>query len=140
MKSLSQRLQNDQNLLQQYCDIIKSQFDAGIIELADDDHLEGRYYLPHHPMIIPLKITTKVRIVYDVSVKTGKGVKCLNDCLHRGPINLPDMCGMVLRFRTYYIAILADIEKAFLQIGIQKHKRDVTHFLWYKDSSHPERI
>ena len=54
MKSLSRRLQNDQNLLQQYCDIIKSQFDTGIIELADDDHLGGngkRYYLPHHPMI-----------------------------------------------------------------------------------------
>ena len=41
MKSLSRRLQNDQNLLQQYCDIIKSQFDTGIIELADDDNLEG---------------------------------------------------------------------------------------------------
>ena len=35
MKSLSQRLQNNQNL-QQYCDIIKSQFDAGIIELVDE--------------------------------------------------------------------------------------------------------
>ena len=72
MKSLSRRLQNDQNLLQQYCDIIKSQFDTGIIELADDDHLEGngkRYYLPHHPVITPLKTTTKVRIVYDASVK-----------------------------------------------------------------------
>ena len=143
MKSLSRRLQNNQNLLQQYCNIIKSQFDAGIIELVNDDHLEGngkKYYLPHHPVITPLKTTTKVRIVYDASVKTGKGVKSLNDCLYRGPINLPDMCGMLLRFRTYYIAILADIEKAFLQIGIQKHDRDVTRFLWYKDSSHPERV
>jgi len=39
---------------------------------------------------------------------------------------VPDMCGMLLRFRTYYIAILADIEKAFLQIGIQEHERDIT--------------
>ena len=91
-------------------------------------------------MITPLNITTKVRIVYDASVKTGKGVKSINDCLYRGPINLPDMCGMLLRFHTYYIAILADIEKACLQIGIQKHKRDMIHFLWYKDSSHPERV
>ena len=60
--------------------------------------------------------------MYDASVKTDKGVKSLNDCLYRGAINLPDMCGMLLRFHTYYIAILADIEKAFLQIGIQQHE------------------
>ena len=97
MKPLSRRLQNDQNLLQQYCDIIKPQFDAGIIELADDDHLEGngkRYYLPDQPVITPLKTTTKVRIMYNASVKTGKG-KNLDECLYRGPINLLNMCGML---------------------------------------------
>jgi len=143
MKSLARRLQNDQSLLQQYCDVIKSQVEAGIIEIVDDSQLEReskKYYLPHHPVITPLKTTTKVRIVYDASVKANKGAKSLNDCLYRGPINLPDMCGMLLRFRTYYIAILADIEKAFLQIGIQEHERDITRFLWFKDPSQPERV
>ena len=105
MKSLSCRLQNDQSLLQQYCDIIKSQVETGIIERVEDDQLEGKgkkYYLSHHPVITPLKTTTKVRIVYDASVKASQGVKGLNDCLYRGPINLPDICGMLLRFRTYY--------------------------------------
>ena len=35
MKSLSRRLQADKVLLQQYCDVIRSQFEAGIIELVD---------------------------------------------------------------------------------------------------------
>jgi len=38
------------------------------------------------------------------------------------------------------LAILADIEKAFLQIGIQEHERDITRFLWFKDPNQPERV
>ena len=36
--------------------------------------------------------------------------------------------------------LLADIEKAFLQIGIQEHERDVTRFLWFKNSNMPEKV
>ena len=36
MKSLSRRLQADKMLLQQYSDVIRSQFEAGVIELVDE--------------------------------------------------------------------------------------------------------
>ena len=88
----------------------------------------------------PLKITTKVRIVYDASVKASKDVKSLNECLYQGPITFPNMCNILLRFGVYPIAILADIEKAFLQIGVQEHDRDMTRFLWYTDPTKPEKI
>ena len=68
-------------------------------------------------------------------------MKSLNECLHRGPITLPNMCGIILlRFRCYFIAILADIEKAFLQIGVQPHERDVTRFLWLTDPTRPSKV
>ena len=38
-----------------------------------------------------------------------------------------------MRFRLNSIAIVADIEKAFLQIGLQSDQRDVTRFIWMKD-------
>ena len=45
-----------------------------------------------------------------------------------------------MRVRTYLIVVLADVEKAFLQIGILKQERDVTRFLWFHDSSRSEQV
>ena len=53
----------------------------------------------------------------------------LNECLHRGPVILPDLCGLLIRFRIYPIVVLA-VEKAFL---IQDAEWDVTRFLWLRD-------
>ena len=47
---------------------------------------------------------------------------------------LNDMCGLLMRFRLHQIAIVPDIEKTFLQIGLQPNRRGVTRFLWLKDS------
>ena len=142
MKSLSRRLQNNHSLLKQYCDVIESQLHGGIIEIINErsETENKKHYLPHHPVITPSKSPTKIRIVYDASVKADQHEKSLNECLYRGPVNLPDMCGVLLRFCTYYIAILSDIEKAFLQVGIQERERDVTKFLWFKDPTRPDKV
>jgi len=42
---------------------------------------------------------------------------------------LPDLVELLLRFRTYPVVVLADIEKAFLQ----EVDRDMTRFYWLKD-------
>ena len=57
----------------------------------------------------------------------------LNECLHQGPVILPDLYGILIRFRIYPIVVLAYIKKAFLQVGIQEAEQDVTRFLWFRD-------
>ena len=96
-----------------------------------------KHYIPHHAVVTPDRKTTKVRIVYDASAKAKKGCKSLNECLYRGPVILEDLCGLLLRFRTHKVALTADIEKAFLQFGLQPADRDVTKFLWLKDPTKP---
>ena len=137
MRSLSRRLQGNPDLFRKYDDIIQGQVEKGIIEKVTENMKENdrKHYLPHHPVITPTKSTTKVRIVYDALAKGKKGDKSLNECLYKGPNLLPDLCGILFRFRTQPIAIFSDIEKAFLQIGIRETDRDVTRFFWFKDSS-----
>ena len=38
---------------------------------------------------------------------------------------------VLVRFRTYCIALASDTEKAFSQIGINKSDRDYLRFLWF---------
>ena len=54
----------------------------------------------------------------------------LNECLYRGAVILQDLTGILLRFRLNKNALVADIEKAFLQIGLTKDAKDVTRFVW----------
>ncbi|XP_073955010.1 uncharacterized protein [Choristoneura fumiferana] len=124
--------------LQSYDQTLKYQLENGIIEIVPDceTNLEkGKpvHYIPHHGVQQPDK---PMRIVYDASAK-GKDYKSLNDCLYCGPSLVEDLTNILIRFRTHEIGLTADVEKAFLQIGIQKRDRDVTRFLWVKDIDQP---
>ena len=89
------------------------------------------HYLPHHAVVRRDKETTKVRIVYDASAKSSGC--CLKECLHKGPKFDQKILDILLRFRTYRIAVTADIEKAFLMVSIAEEDRDVLRFLWVTD-------
>ncbi|GFX37155.1 DUF5641 domain-containing protein [Trichonephila clavipes] len=52
-----------------------------------------------------------------------------NDCLFHG-VNLnPNILDLLISFRSNKIAVLADVEKAFLQISLAPKDRDVVRFL-----------
>uniref|UniRef100_A0A1I7VP88 DUF1758 domain-containing protein n=1 Tax=Loa loa TaxID=7209 RepID=A0A1I7VP88_LOALO len=117
LKNILKKLQL-KSLLQVYHNTIIEQLQAGMIEeVPHNDEVGVIHYLPHHEVWDPNKNTTKLRIVYDASAHK-KGYKSLNEVLHRGPVMLPDLVGVLLRFRMMKLVIIADIEKAFLQIGL----------------------
>ena len=83
IKSLARRFNRDKSVLMKYDEVISSQITQGIIE----------------------KIT--------INTETKKGDKSLNECLHRGPVLLPDLCGILLCFRIQSIATLQILRKHF---------------------------
>ena len=137
LRSTVKKLTKTPKPFKQYNEIIQDQLNRGIIEKATSTSSEGliKHYIPHHPVIIPAKNTTKVRIVYDASAKTKKDNKSLNKCLYRRPVILPSLHGLLIRFRLSPIGVVGDIEKAFLNVGLQVRDRDATRFFWLQDST-----
>ena len=131
---LRQRLKQRPAILREYNAIICDQLKGGIVEVVQepDDTPRMVHYLPHHAVIREDKKTTKVRIVYDASARSSG--PSLNDCLHTGPKFNQKIVEILLRFRSYPIALVADIEKAFLMISVAPKDRDVLRFLWLKDA------
>ncbi|KIH55455.1 hypothetical protein ANCDUO_14386 [Ancylostoma duodenale] len=93
-------------------------------------------FLSYRIITTPEKKTTPKRMVFDASAH-AVGKPSLNDMLHQGPLMLPNLLGILMRFRTGRIATTADIEKAFLQVRLHEEDRDVTRFLWVKDLNKP---
>uniref|UniRef100_A0A914Q4V3 Uncharacterized protein n=1 Tax=Panagrolaimus davidi TaxID=227884 RepID=A0A914Q4V3_9BILA len=138
LRSTLRKLNQDPDLIKQYQVIIDDQLKRGTIEIAPRIP-QGKivHYLPHHAVLTPQKTTTKVRMVFDGSAKASKGNQSLNDCLHRGPINMPEIPGLLFRIRSAKIVLTGDIEKAFHQVYLNDIDRDSVRFFWVKDTSQP---
>ncbi|KAH7673040.1 Pao retrotransposon peptidase family protein [Aphelenchoides avenae] len=94
-------------LLQELDTQFHGQIDRGEVEVVPEDEIltkETTVYMPHHSVIKTTSSTTKVREVYDGSAKF-KDKMSMNDALHRGPVLLPPLMGMLLRARTAHVVI-----------------------------------
>ena len=108
---------------------IQDQINKGIVEVPNSETRLGNvYYLPHHAVIRRNKEMTKLHVVYDASSKSGG--PSLNNCLYTGYNFNQNVFDILLSFRSYWVALTADIEKAFLMISINQRDRDALRFLW----------
>lgn len=138
LKFLHCKLKVEPALLNEYPNIITEQERNGIIKKVDkapsnDSNNKGIHYLPHHAVVRKDHETTKVGVVYDGSGKTLKNELSLNDSLEVGPNYIPHIFDLLTKFRSSTIGLSADIEKAFLNVGIKGQHRDMLRFLWFQD-------
>ena len=73
----------------------------------------------------------KLRVVFDCGAKFN-GVS-LNEKLLQGPDLTNSLVGVLIRFRTHPIAIMADIEAMLYQVQVPPEQRSFLRFLWWKD-------
>ena len=146
LKLLHHKLKKQPELLVEYNKCIEDQIQAGIVEEVpsseDDKNKNEVHYLPHHGVVRNDKVTTKLRVVYDGSATTADRGYSLNDCLLTGPNYIPQIFEMLVKFRVNPVGLVADIEKAFLMVGISEKDRDMLRFLWFKniESHDPELV
>ena len=139
-KSLSE--QRLQKLIARMSDEEYVAYDSHIQQLEIDGYIERlqqedvpECFLPHRGVVKSSSTTTKLRIVYDASARSA-GLLSLNDALEKGPNLLPLLWGILLRFRVGHIAVVGDLEKAFLQIKLCDKERNVCCFLWKPPNGH----
>ena len=94
------------------------------MEKVKNEGMEGEVvYLLHKEVIKEDRLTTKLRIVFDANAKY-KGTSSLNEVLYKGLCLNTDLYSLLLKFHIYLIAIIAEIEKAYLQVSIDEEHRD----------------
>ena len=138
LKSLRHKLSQEPALLSEYSNIIQEQEKNGIIERAEElcgneEINKGIHFLPHHAVVHKDQETMKVCIIYNGSAKSSKQGRSLNNCLETGPNFIPHIFDMLTKFWWNSVGLTADIEKAFLNVGIKREDQDMVPFLWFKD-------
>ena len=121
----------DPKLREEYEKIVREQLEEGIVEVAPETPTGDRtFYMPHKPVVRESASTTKVRMVFDASAKPHPLANSINECMYTGPSLQPLLWDISIRARMSTHLVLADIQKAFLQIGVREEDRDAFRFLF----------
>ena len=136
-QQLRRRLSSDPSLLRE-CQVIMSEYlRTGVVEVVPPGEIETAShpvrYLPYQPVVKWDQSKTKIRLVFDASARDEDGV-ALNDLMYGGPNLNPEVCEILIRFRSGKIAVTSDIEKAFLQLCLDESQRDLTRFFWTSET------
>ena len=113
--------------------VMREYLDLGHAELVPPSDLEKPehqvFYLPMHAVRKDSSTTTKIRAVFDASAKSSSGVS-LNDTLLVGPTIHPPLIDVLLRFRLYRVALIADVTKMYRAIELTESDKDLHRFVW----------
>lgn len=135
--ALERKFNQVPNLRERYNDTIAEYLREGYLsEVPDSELTDPGYYIPHHAVVRPDK--DSIRIVLDASSKTHSGLS-LNDILHVGPNLQADLFLLLLDFRTFPVAMTADIKQMFLRIGVNEHHRKYLRILFRFDKNESVR-
>ncbi|XP_055522966.1 uncharacterized protein LOC129717145 [Wyeomyia smithii] len=116
---LERRFEKDSMLRNRYNEAIQAYLDQNHMAIVPEKELKRdkriACYLPHHPVFKESSSTTKIRPVFDGSAKTTSN-RSLNDALMTGPVIQDSLFDLLVRFRKHLVALVADIEKMYLQV------------------------
>ncbi|XP_036345845.1 uncharacterized protein LOC118755102 [Rhagoletis pomonella] len=112
-RSLERKLTRNPQLKEQYVAFINEYLDLNHMSLVSSkDVHDCKFFLPHHCVIKDDSTTKKLRVVFDGSAATTSGLS-LNDLLMSGPTIQPKLFNILIRFRSFPVALTGDICKMY---------------------------
>ncbi|XP_063830956.1 uncharacterized protein LOC135080203 [Ostrinia nubilalis] len=129
LHNLEKRLIRHQQLKADYVQFMQEYSDLGHMTLVDSPSGANGNIIPHHCVIRPESSSTKLRVVFDASAKTGNG-KSLNDIVYTGPKLQNDVVDIITALRLDGIVFTADISKMYRNIDLRPEDRQYQHIFW----------
>lgn len=140
--NLEKKFSKDNNLFRDYSKFISEYVHLGHAKIISSNvqqeniDLENSYFLPHHPVIKQDSVSTKLRVVFDGSMRTKNKIS-LNDMMHKGPTVQPELFEILLRFRLHKYVFVADIKQMYRQILLDPSHTMLQRILWRADKTLP---
>ena len=111
-------------------DQIQGYLDAGHAEPVPTSEMQlPHFYLPMHSVVEQSSTSTKLRVVFDGSAPSTTGIS-LNNLLQVGPTLHPTLADILIKFRTYPVALTADVSKMYREVELHPTDRDLHRFVW----------
>ncbi|XP_043064525.1 uncharacterized protein LOC122320482 [Drosophila ficusphila] len=127
--SLERKLERRPDVKEQYSNFIKEYLELNHMSLVPpEDRMHCRFFLPHHCVFKDDSTTTKLRVVFDGSAASS-GIS-LNDTLMAGPTIQAKLFNILIRFRTFAVALTGDIGKMYRCVRIAKSDSYLQCILW----------
>ena len=129
------------NIYPDYQAVVQEYIDLEHAELVPPDEPEPpiSFYMPMHCVLKESSSTTKLRVVFDGSAASSSGIS-LNSALQVGPQLQPTLGKILMKFRSYPVALSTDISKMYRAIELSPSDRDLHRFLWRPNPDVPVQI
>ena len=119
--ALNRFLRNEQSLIKrgnwtQFQAVVQEYLTLGHAQLVTScTPVQMSYYLPMHAVFKSSSTSTKLRVVFVASCPSSSGV-ALNDILAAGPTLHPNLDIILIRFRSYRVALSGDVAKMYREV------------------------
>ena len=136
LKVLDKTIQslNNKGLKDRYEAVLDQQLADGIIEeiKVKPSEYNNKIWIPHRPVIkMDEQVTTKIRPVFNCSLKTNKELPSINEAAYTGIDLMNNILELLFYFRTNDYVMLSDIKQAFLMIKLRNEiDKDRFCFFW----------
>ena len=144
-RALNRFIRNEQSLLRkgnwtQFQAVVQEYLTLGHAQPVTQSEMgipvTQSYYLPMHAVFKNSSTSTKLRVVFDASSPITSGAS-LNDVLAAGPTLHPNLDQILIRFRSYRVALSGDVAKMYREVSLCKEDRQLHRFLWRPTTSQP---